>query len=109
MTWWNGIVAAALVLAPCLALADVEVPRGLSVRVYVTGEGFDTSEGRGARGIPAVSTLTFDGDGVLYLARSGRRYMGGEAEDKFPLYRIPPGGARFTRENQARYFHGPPL
>jgi hypothetical protein len=96
-------------LAPCLAVADVEVPRGLSARVYVTGEGFDTSESRGARGIPAVSTLTFDADGALYLARSGRRYMGGEAEDKFPLYRIPPGGARLTRESQARYFHGPPL
>ena len=109
MTWWKGIVAAALMLAPCLAQADVEVPRGLSVSVYVTGEGFDTSESRGSRGIPAVSTLTFDADGVLYLARTGRRYLGGEAEDKFPLYRIPPGGARLTRESEARYFHGPPL
>jgi len=109
MTWWKGIVAVALMLAPCVARADVEVPRGLSVRVYVTGEGFDTSESRGARGIPAVSTLTFDSDGALYLARSGRRYMGGEAEDKFPVYRIPPGGARLTRDNQSRFLHGPPL
>src|SRR5262249_14341338 len=101
-------VAAALVLAPGIAHAEVEVPRGLSVRVYVTGEGFDTSESRGARGIPAVSTLAFDADGALYLARSGRRYSG-QAEDKFPLLRIPPGGARLTRESQARYFHGPPL
>src|SRR5215813_5920220 len=109
MTWWTGIVAGVLVLTPFLAVADIEVPRGLSVRVYVTGEGFDTSESRGARGIPAVSTLTFDSDGALYLARSGRRYMSGEAEDKFPVYRIPPGGARLTRDTESRYFHGPPL
>ena len=109
MRWWRGIVAAALLLAPCPARADVELPPGWSVRVYVTGEGFDSSESRGSRGIPAVSTLTFDPDGVLYLARTGRRYLGGEAEDKFPLYRIPIGGARLTRESESRYFHGPPL
>src|SRR5262245_34629750 len=105
----RAVVLATLMLAPVVAAADVEVPRGLSVRVYVTGEGFDTSEGRGARGIPAVSTLTFDADGTLYLARSGRRYTSGETEDKFPIYRIPAGGARLTRDNQSRYLHGPPL
>ena len=105
----KAVVLATFMLMPGLTVADIEVPRGLSVRVYVTGEGFDTSESRGARGIPAVSTLTFDSDGTLYLARSGRRYMSGEAEDKFPLYRIPPGGARFTRDTESRYFHGPPL
>ena len=85
------------------------MPPGLSVRMYVTGEGFDSTESRAARGIPAASTLTFDPEGVLYLARTGRRYMGGEAEDKFPLYRIPVGGARLTRDSESRYLHGPPL
>src|SRR5262245_19755299 len=105
----KAVVLAMLILVPGMAVADIEVPRGLSVRVYVTGEGFDTGGSRGARGIPAVSTLTFDSDGTLYLARSGRRYMSGEAEDKFPVYRIPPGGARLKRDSESRYFHGPPL
>jgi hypothetical protein len=109
MRWTCAIVVVGMLIASCPARADVEVPPGLSVRVYVTGEGFDSTESRGARGIPAVSTLTFDPDGVLYLARTGRRYLGGEAEDKFPLYRIPVGGARLTRENESRYLHGPPL
>ncbi len=90
-------------------LADVELPPGFSARVYVTGDGFDATEGRGSRGVPAVSTLTFDHDGVLYLARTGRRYFAGEAEDMFPLYRIPVGGARLTRKSEARYLYGPPL
>src|SRR5262249_41402663 len=59
--------------------------------------------------IPPVSTLAFDPQGVLYLARTGRRYTSGEADDKFPLYRIPAGGARLSRDSEARYLHGPPL
>jgi hypothetical protein len=108
--WWSrAIVAGAMLLVSCPAWAEVEVPPGLSVRVYVTGHGFDSTESRGARGIPAVSTLAFDPQGMLYLARTGRRYTGGEVEDKFPLYRIPSGGARLTRESEGRYLHGPPL
>jgi hypothetical protein len=109
MRWSSAIVVLAVLLASCPARAEVEMPPGLSVSTYVTGEGFDSTESRAARGIPAVSTLAFDPDGVLYLARTGRRYMGGEAEDKFPLYRIPTGGARLTRESESRYLHGPPL
>src|SRR5262245_4524395 len=102
-----AIVAVLLAFLP--ARADVEVLPGLSVRVYVTGDGFDSTESRAARGIPAASTLVFDGDGVLYLARTGRRYAGGEAEDKFPLYRVPAGGVRLTKESEARHSYGPPL
>jgi len=75
----------------------------------VTGEGFDAGAARAARGIPATSTLAFDHTGVLYLARTGRRYGGGEADDLAPIYRIPVGGARLTPETEARHFHGPPL
>jgi hypothetical protein len=109
MRWSSVLVVSAVLLASCPAWAEVEVPPGLSVRLYVTGEGFDSTESRAARGIPAASTLTFDPEGVLYLARTGRRYMGGDADDKFPLYRIPVGGARLTRDSESRYLHGPPL
>jgi len=109
MRWSSVLVVLAVLLASAPARADVEALPGLSVRVYVTGDGFDSTEGRGARGIPAVSTLVFDPEGVLYLARTGRRYSGGDVEDKFPLYRIPTGGARLTRQSESRYLHGPPL
>jgi hypothetical protein len=105
----RALALLAVLFAPCAVWAEVEVPPGLSVRVYVTGEGFDSSESRAARGIPAVSTLAFDPEGVLYLARTGRRYMGGDVEDKLPLYRIPIGGARLTRNGESRYLYGPPL
>jgi len=104
-----GAALLALASAPAPARADLELPPGVTAQVYVTGEGFDASDSRGARGIPAVSTLAFDENGVLYLARTGRRYMGGEVEDIWPLYRIPAGGARLTREHHAAYLHGPPL
>jgi hypothetical protein len=109
LSWSSLLLVVAVLLASGAAWAEVEVPPGLSVRVYVTGDGFDSAESRAARGIPAASTLTFDPEGVLYLARTGRRYMGGETEDKFPLYRIPIGGARLTRETESRYLYGPPL
>jgi hypothetical protein len=104
-----AVLVLAALLAGRPAAAGVEVPPGISVQTYVTGEGFDASETRAARGIPAVSTLTFDPEGILYLARTGRRYMGGEAEDKFPLYRIPVGGARLSPASEARFLYGPPL
>jgi hypothetical protein len=54
-------------------------------------------------------TLTFDQAGSLYLARTGRRYVGGEAYDLWPIYRIPAGGARLSPDVEGRYFYGPPL
>ena len=75
----------------------------------MTGEGFDTDASRGVRGIPSTSTLAFDQTGTLYLARSGRRYLGGEVYDRWPLYRIPAGGARLTPDTETRYLYGPPL
>jgi hypothetical protein len=53
--------------------------------------------------------MAFAEDGTLYLARTGRRYGGGEVYDRWPVYRLPPGGARLTPENEAQFFHGPPL
>jgi hypothetical protein len=103
-----------LLLALSLALplgasADITLPAGFTKTVYVTGEGFDTAEGRGGLGIPSASTLTVDSSGVLYVARTGRRYSGGEVDDLWPVYRIPVGGARVTRATESRYLHGPPL
>jgi hypothetical protein len=98
-----------LVLAPSPAAAELVLPAGFSAQVYVSGEGFDSDAARGVRGIPSTSTLAFDQAGVLYLARSGRRYLGGEVYDRWPVYRIPVGGARLRPDTETRYFYGPPL
>lgn len=103
------IFALLLLLAPLPAAAEIVLPTGFSAQVYVTGEGFDSDSSRNARGIPSTSTMAFDASGALYLARSGRRYAGGEQVDLWPLYRIPPGGARVTPESERRFLHGPPL
>jgi hypothetical protein len=103
------LLALALVLTPLTAAAEIRLPPGFTSQVYVTGEGFDTDTSRGVRGIPASATLTFDASGILYLARTGRRYVGGEVYDLWPIFRIPAGGARLTPEVESRYFYGPPL
>jgi sugar lactone lactonase YvrE len=102
------VIVALLALVPGLAFAEIVLPPGFTVEVYVTGEGFDTSE-RAARGLPAASTLAVDNTGILYLARTGRRYSGGEVDDLWPIYRIPPGGAQLTKATERRFLHGPPL
>src|SRR5262249_33123013 len=33
----------------------------------------------------------------------------GEADDTWPLYRVPPGGARLSAKTEAQYLYGPPL
>ena len=106
----RALLAGALLLLPGLAAAEIQLPPGFRAQVYVTGAGFDSSQERGARGIPAVSTLAFDPAGVLYLGRTGRRYFaGGEVEEIWSIYRVPAGGASLTPKTEARYFHGPPL
>jgi hypothetical protein len=102
------LVALALAVAPDAA-AGLLLPPGFTSEVYVTGTGFEGAGAPGARGVPAASMLAFDAAGTLYLSRTGRRYFGGEVDDLFSVYRIPAGGARITRESEARYFYGPPL
>jgi DNA-binding beta-propeller fold protein YncE len=103
------LAATALLLTPTAATADVVLPPGFSVHVYVTGEGFNTGGAQLIRGIPATSTLAFDHQGALYLARPGRRYSGGETEGLTTIYRIPLGGARLSPGTEALYAYGPPL
>src|SRR5206468_3896341 len=106
----GSIVALALsLLLPSVARAEILVPAGFTVRMYVTGEGFETPSGSTGRGIPSTSTLLVDPKGMLYLARTGRRYSSGEYDYLTPMYRIPVGGARLTPSAEARYLHGPPL
>ncbi len=101
----------ALVLALAApAGAEISLPPAFTAQVYVSGEGFNANvTSGGGRGIPSTSTLVFDDSGTLYLARTGRRYTGGEVEDVWPIYRIPPRGARLTPATEASYFYGPPL
>jgi hypothetical protein len=106
---WPGVLLLlALLIAPSAARGEILLPPGFTVQVYVTADGFDTSE-RSARGLPSSSTLAVDNSGVLYLARTGRRYSGGEVDDLWPVYRFPAGGARVTKATEARFLYGPPL
>jgi sugar lactone lactonase YvrE len=103
----RALALAVLLLVPAAAGAEVQLPAGFTAHIYVTGEGFDGSRVGG--GMPSTSSLVFDTAGTLFAARSGRRYMGGEVEDVWPVFRIPLGGARLTRGAEARYLYGPPL
>ena len=104
-----GLVLAALLLHPSMAIAEISLAAGFVARVYVTGDGFETPTGTSGRGIPSTATLVVDHRGTLYLARTGRRYSSGEYEYLARLYRIPAGGARLTPSTEARYVYGPPL
>jgi hypothetical protein len=109
----RGAAALALLvvaLAPVpAARADLSVPPGFTVEVYVTGQGFESGGDRSSRGFPGVGSLSVDAAGLLYLGRLGARFRQGEADDLAPLYRIPAGGAKLTPETESRFFHGPPL
>jgi hypothetical protein len=99
---------AVLAVVPATVGAELVLPPGFTVQVYVSGEGFDTSE-RATRGMPSASTLAIDGSGTLFLARTGRRYTGGDVDDLWPIYRFPPGGGRLTKASEPRFLYGPPL
>ncbi len=103
-----GLALLPVLLASAPARAEILLPPGFTARVYVTGNGFGADGPRG-RGIPSTSTLAVDRTGALYLARTGRRYSGGEFEYLTAIYRIPAGGARLTPPTEGRFFHGPPL
>ena len=104
-------VALALLLSAAPAAGEMIFPPGFTAQVYVTGQGFAREGGPDVRGIPASATLAVDGAGVLYFARTGRRYSPAreEVEDLWPIYRVPAGGARLTPDTEARFLHGPPL
>jgi DNA-binding beta-propeller fold protein YncE len=104
-----ALALTAALLAPATALAEILLPPGFTVRIYVTGDRFETTSGAGGRGIPTTPTMAVDHTGALYLARSGRRYSAGEFDYLQRMYRIPAGGARITSTTEARYFYGPPL
>ena len=103
------VVGVMLTLVPVAAAAPPTLPPGFTAEMYVTGDGYTADAWRGLPGIPSTGTMAVDADGVLYLARSGRRYTGGESEDLGRVYRIPPGGARLTPQSEPRYLIGPPL
>jgi DNA-binding beta-propeller fold protein YncE len=79
------------------------------VSLYASGDGFDAGSVSGAGGFPTTTTAAFDAAGMLYLARTGRRYSGGEVEDLWPVYRVPAGGARLTPATERKFLYGPPL
>lgn len=108
------IASAVLITLACLydvgsAGAEMTLRRGFTASLYASGDGFDAGGISGAGGFPTTTTAAFDGAGMLYLARTGRRYAGGEIEDLWPVYRVPPGGARLTPATERRFLYGPPL
>ncbi|MGH7400632.1 MAG: SMP-30/gluconolactonase/LRE family protein [Candidatus Rokuibacteriota bacterium] len=104
-----GLALAAGLLAPATAPAEIVLSTGFTARVYVTGDGFGGATAFRGRGIPTTPTLAVDRTGALYLARSGRRYSGGEFDYLSFIYRIKPGGAELTPDTEPRYFHAAPL
>jgi hypothetical protein len=109
----SALVLAAVLLLPIVAPshagAELQLPAGFVARVYVTGHGYDPTAGRLAPGVPSASTLAFDDEGALYLARTGRRYLSGDGDELLTVYRIPAGGARLSPETEAPFLYGPPL
>ena len=105
-----GLLLALLAVSAPAAWADIVLPAGFTARVYVTGEGNNAAmAGAAGIGMPSTGSMAVDSTGTLYLARTGRRYSGGEYEYLTPLYRVPPGGGRVTPQTASRFFHGPPL
>ena len=102
------LIAAVSPAAPAPASGEIQLPPGFTARVYVSGDGFQSGSIVGG-GIPTTTTIAIDHAGSLYLARTGRRYSGGEIEDLWPIYRVAPGGARLTPSTESRFFYGPPL
>ena len=103
------LVAWAALLTAASAAAEITVPAGFATRLYASGDGFEPGGVAAAGGFPTTTTAAFDQTGMLYLARTGRRYAGGEVEDLWPIYRVPPGGARVTPATERQFLHGPPL
>ena len=103
------MVALAWLSTAAPACAEIVLPTGFTASLYASGDGFDGGNVTGAGGFPTTTTAAFDAAGMLYLARTGRRYAGGEIEDLWPAYRVPPGGARLTPATERRFLHGPPL
>jgi hypothetical protein len=104
-----GLLALAPLVAATAASAEITLPPGFTARLYASGDGFEAGNIAGAGGFPTTTTAAFDQAGMLYLARTGRRYAGGEVEDLWPVYRVPPGGMRMTPATERRFLHGPPL
>jgi DNA-binding beta-propeller fold protein YncE len=105
---WLAVTTLLLLVVPSAAGADMTLVPGFTASVYVSGDGFDTGSARVA-GVPSASTLTFDSAGILFFARSGRRYGGGEDYDLTRVYRVTPGGGRLSPAAESRFAYGPPL
>lgn len=107
--WLVVLVGFVSLLVASTAAGEIVVPPGFTVKLYASGDGFDAGNIAGAGGFPTTTTAAFDQAGMLYLARTGRRYAGGEIEDLWPVYRVPTGGARLTPATERRFLYGPPL
>lgn len=87
----------------------MKLPPGFTATTYITAKGFDINPGRNAPGLPAIVTINFDRQGNLYFARTANRLREIYGSDKGPIYRIPVGPAKITKDTEKTIRFGPPL
>ena len=92
---------------PAAAAAEMQLPPGFTVHVYVTGHGFDG--GRVAAGIPSTSALAFDAAGTLYALALGAALPGRRGRGRVAGVPHPARRRQLTRNTEARHLYGPPL
>jgi sugar lactone lactonase YvrE len=85
--------------------AGVKLPPGFKITSYITGSGFHEKE----RGIPAVVSMAMHGDGAMYFPRTANRLREIYGRETAQIYRIPPGPAAMTPQNEKKFLFGPAL
>ena len=89
-----GLLAAIVSLVPVLAAAEVQVPPGFRVHVYVTGQGLDSEQDAGqGRRIPSVSTLAFNSRAGVSMGQVRAAVRAGPAESR-RIWRLYPATRR---------------
>lgn len=97
---------------------DMKLPPGFTASTYISGAGFDHTEGdiarlapadeRDAPGIPAIVTINFGADGRLYFGKTANRITEMTGSQSAPIYRVPPGPSLdITQETERDLLFGP--
>jgi sugar lactone lactonase YvrE len=104
-----------IVGSSCMKMGDsfdfssLKLPPGFKTAIYLTGTGFDPNKDANVSGLPALVRLTFDHQGILFLARTGNRLSEIYGKDSAPIYRIPLGTRLIKPSNEKKFLFGPEL
>ena len=85
--------------------AGMRLPPGFKATTHITGTGVHGDD----RGIPAIVSMAFDGEGALYFARTANRLQEIYGRGDASIYRFPPGPASITPATEKNFLFGPPL